>query len=154
MKGVYTLVVFMKRGIRLEVRGLGSFDVKKGYYAYTGSAVGYGALGLRRRVARHLRKDKVRHWHVDFLLASESARVVAVIAVESNVNRECHVNNAIENLEGATISIERFGATDCRQNCGSHLVHFSNCTVIERIRHTYAHLFGDRQVHVVHQGMK
>jgi Uri superfamily endonuclease len=153
-KGVYTLVVFLRRGATLRVRELGFFSFQKGYYAYTGSAVGDGAVSLRKRVARHLRREKTRHWHIDFFLENENARIVAVVAAETSINMECQVNDAIKNLPGAMIPVAGFGATDCKQNCGSHLVRFSSKRAADRIARAYAHLFENRKVHSINVGMK
>ncbi len=151
-KGAYTLMILLKRDTRLETLGLGVLNFRRGYYSYTGSALGDGAVGLRRRVMRHLRKDKTKHWHIDFLLASESAQVVAVIAAETSMDRECQINNAIENLEGATIPVSGFGASDCRKNCGSHLVCFGEQCATEKVVDVYAYLFGKKRVRVLQEG--
>jgi len=141
-KGVYTLIIFLNKELSIKVHKLGSFTFPKGYYAYTGSAVGNGAVNLRRRVKRHLKNRKVKHWHIDFLLSNTNATIVAIVAAESGVNRECQANNAIRNLEGATVPVIGFGSSDCKQNCKSHLVHFSEEKPKEKIVHAYADLFG------------
>lgn len=153
LKGVYTLIVFLKGGTTIGVRDLGLFDFKKGYYAYTGSATGEGALSLQKRVARHLRKDKTMHWHIDFFLENKNAEIVTVITAESNRNRECQVNGAIKNLRGATIPVAGFGAADCKQRCGSHLVRLSNRRAIKEIVRLYMQLFGNEGVHFIRKGM-
>jgi len=142
MKGVYTLIIYVRKKTRLKVQKLGSFNFQNGYYAYTGSALGDGAASLRKRVARHLQKRKIKHWHIDFLIANKNATVVAVVVAESNVNRECQINNAIKNIEGIEFPVIGFGASDCKQNCKSHLVHCGEESVKEKIVDTYAHLFG------------
>jgi len=141
MKGVYTLIIYVRKKIRLEVRKLGSLNFQEGYYAYTGSALGDGATNLRRRVERHLRKRKTRHWHIDYLLANKRATVVAVVAAESSVNKECQINNAIRNIEGATIPVVGFGASDCKRHCKSHLVHCGEESVEDKIVDAYTNLF-------------
>jgi len=40
-------------------------DLLPGYYIYIGSAFGPG--GVRARMLRHLRADKPKHWHIDYL---------------------------------------------------------------------------------------
>lgn len=142
MKGIYTLIVFLNKKTRIKVQKLGCFSFQKGYYAYTGSAVGDGAVSLRRRVARHLEERKAKHWHIDFLLASKNATVVAVVVAESSVNQECQINNAIKNIEGATVPVLGFGASDCKRNCKSHLVHFDEESVKYKIVDKYTQLFG------------
>ena len=83
---------------------------RRGYYAYVGSAMN----GLEARVNRHLRKDKKRHWHIDYLL--EKATVTRVILAESERRNECAV---AESLQGRFDSVPGFGCSDCQ--CRSHL---------------------------------
>jgi len=141
MKGIYTLIILVNTKSQLKVRKLGYFNFKTGYYAYTGSALGNGAASLKRRVARHLKKGKPKHWHIDFLLANKNVKVTAVIAAESSVNRECQINNLIKNIQGATVPIVGFGATDCKQNGKSHLIYLGEKNKKEKIIEAYTHLF-------------
>jgi len=141
MKGIYTLIILVNPKSRLKVRKLGYFNFKQGYYAYTGSALGAGATSLKRRVARHLKKEKPKNWHIDFLLANKNAKVTAVITAESSANKECQINNLIKNIQGANVPIVGFGASDCKQNCKSHLVYFGEENVEEKIADTYTRLF-------------
>lgn len=141
MKGVYTLVMLLEREVCIEMRKCGNCILQKGYYAYTGSASGDGGVSLQSRVARHLKKRKVKHWHIDFLVANKNAKVITVVAAETSVNRECQVNNAIKEIEGATVPIDGFGASDCKHNCESHLVFFGDENVTEKIVDKYKDLF-------------
>jgi len=141
-KGIYTLIIRLNKKIRLEVNKLGSFNLQKGYYAYTGSALGDGATSLTRRIERHLKKKKTRHWHIDFLLARKEATIVAVVAAESSGNKECQTNEAIKSIEGATIPVVGFGASDCKHHCRSHLVHCGEEGVKDKIVDAYTNLFG------------
>ena len=43
----------------------GNFDVKRGYYAYVGSAFGPG--GLAARLKQHRSISANPHWHIDYL---------------------------------------------------------------------------------------
>jgi Uri superfamily endonuclease len=152
MRGTYTLVILLEKETRIKVQKLGCFILQKGYYAYTGSALGDGAVNLRNRVARHLKKRKAKHWHIDFLVAHKNAVIAAIVVAESNVNRECQVNDAIKDIDGATVPIVGFGASDCKQNCGSHLVFFGDENVTERIIDRYRDLFGVRATFITLEG--
>lgn len=121
--------------------------MRKGYYAYTGSAVGKGAVSLRQRVARHLRKKKTKHWHIDHLLTCRKAKVTALVACTSVINKECKINKAIQNIQGATIPINGFGASDCRHDCRSHLAYFGEDDIYEAVIDAYGRL--SRKVSVV-----
>jgi len=141
MRGTYTLVICLEKETWIEVQKSGSLIFQRGYYAYTGSALGDGAVNLRNRVARHLKRRKAKHWHIDFLIANKNATIIAVVAAESSVNKECQVNDAIKNIEGATVPIVGFGSSDCKHGCGSHLVYFGDENVTEKIVDKYRELF-------------
>ncbi|MBM3550474.1 MAG: GIY-YIG nuclease family protein [Alphaproteobacteria bacterium] len=82
-----------------------------GDYLYCGSANGAG--GLRARLARHMRKDKRTHWHVDQLALA--GKILGAF-VEEGAN-ECTLNAA---LDGFPIPLPGFGSSDCRR-CAAHL---------------------------------
>jgi Uri superfamily endonuclease len=84
-----------------------------GRYAYLGSARGPG--GIRARCARHLRKDKTPHWHVDRLTVA--ADVVALAIMNGG---ECNLTERLL-AAGATVPVPGFGSSDCR-SCPAHLV--------------------------------
>jgi Uri superfamily endonuclease len=137
LRGNYSLIILLETSSRV---GAQSYDwpmLRKGYYAYTGSAVGKGAVSLRQRVARHLRKKKIKHWHIDHLLTCPGARVTAVVACASKINRECKINKVIQNIRGANVPIKGFGASDCQQNCASHLVYLGKEDVFDAIINVY-----------------
>jgi len=54
--GVYTLLLFVAKESTVEIGKLGKQKFPRGYYSYTGSALGKGATSLKHRLARHLRK--------------------------------------------------------------------------------------------------
>jgi len=122
--GIYTLLLFLSKQVTLTIGKLGKQRFPMGYYTYTGSALGKGASSLKHRIARHLRKDKRRFWHIDYLLADENVSVEAVIVAETNENMECKTNQHIKTIMGAKVQVKGFGASDCRKNCKSHLLYF------------------------------
>ncbi len=136
-RGNYTLVILLESPSRIAVPSHGRSSLKKGYYAYTGSAVGKGPVSLRQRVDRHLRRKKIKHWHIDHLLAYPRAKVTAVVACASTVNRECRINKVIQSIQGATMPVSGFGSSDCQQNCKSHLVYFGENDIHEAVVHAY-----------------
>ncbi|NIR86672.1 GIY-YIG nuclease family protein [Candidatus Bathyarchaeota archaeon] len=123
-KGTYTLIVFLSKEARLNVGKLGIQRFPAGYHTYTGSALGTGASSLKQRVARHLQKRKQKFWHIDFLLDHENATVTAVIAAQTDRKAECNINRSVKKGLGAKIPVVGFGASDCKQNCESHLLFF------------------------------
>lgn len=116
LKGSYALVIRLERDERLAVGRLGTFDFPAGCYLYCGSALN----GLAGRVRRHLRRDKKRHWHVDYLTAA--AGVCQVWWCGDGERREC--GWALAALAGgATAPAPGFGASDCR--CPTHLLYLT-----------------------------
>jgi Uri superfamily endonuclease len=119
--GTYVIVLRLPHPARIRVGRLGCFDFPAGWYAYAGSARGPG--GLRARLLRHLRPEKVLHWHIDFLRAR--AQPVEVWHSQGGLRRECAWARALLLLEGASVPAMGFGASDCR--CTAHLVHLRAC---------------------------
>lgn len=122
--GIYTLLLFLSKQVTLTIGKLGKQRFPMGYYTYTGSALGKGASSLKHRIARHLKKDKRRFWHIDYLLADENVSVEAVIVAETNQKMECKTNQHIKTIMGAKVQVKGFGASDCRKNCKSHLLFY------------------------------
>ncbi|MHC4712149.1 MAG: DUF123 domain-containing protein [Planctomycetota bacterium] len=98
---------------RIRVGALGRLCFAPGFWVYTGSA----RRALRRRVLRHIGKQKKRRWHIDYLLPP--GRVIAVRAFEAGKVSECraHCLLASRFAEGPA----GFGSSDCR--CRSHLAY-------------------------------
>jgi len=148
-RGNYTLIVFLAAPCHIKTPKQGWLSLDLGYYAYTGSALGRGSVSLPRRVARHLRKRKKRHWHIDYILANRQVRIVSVVANLSEESRECEVNKSIRNNIGGTIPIKGFGASDCKGNCKSHLTYLGQNANVEQIADVYKQVFsiGQPQIH-------
>lgn len=125
-KGIYTLIVFLSNDTQLKVGKLGIQTFPAGYYTYTGSALGKGASSLKQRVTRHLKKQKRKFWHIDFLLAHENATIITIIAVQTSRKLECKMNQYIRERLKTKIPVVGFGASDCKENCKSHLLFFSD----------------------------
>ena len=122
--GIYTMLLFLSKQITVDIGKLGKQKFPMGYYTYTGSALGKGASSLKHRIARHLRKEKRRFWHIDYLLADENVSIEAIIVTETNEKMECQTNQHIKTIVGAKVPVKGFGASDCRKNCESHLLYF------------------------------
>jgi len=124
-RGVYTLIIRMRRSEEIMVGRLGSRVFPEGYYSYTGSAYGRGAFNLNGRVKRHLEQKESMRWHIDYLLSTKSAEIEAVVFSEADINRECKVSQSIGLLSGVEVIMTRFGSSDCRFGCRSHLLYFA-----------------------------
>jgi len=106
----YQLAIALAVPTRITIGRLGVFDFPAGHYVYTGSA----RRNLETRITRHLRRDKLLHWHIDYLLTTPGAEVTGV---ERFAQAECALNRK---TVGAVL-VPGFGASDCRAGCSSHL---------------------------------
>jgi Uri superfamily endonuclease len=115
MQATYTLLIELAHPTVITIGRRGDYSFEAGWYAYVGSALN----GLEHRIARHLRREKKLHWHIDYLL--EHAVVRGVIYAETDKKHECRVAQALlKTLE----PVPGFGCTDCR--CLTHLFHHAN----------------------------
>jgi adenylylsulfate kinase len=112
MKGVYVLVIFISKAIELNVGALGSIGFEKGLYGYVGSAQN----NLKKRIQRHMQKEKKLFWHVDYLLDNDETRICRVLVSRRNKRAECSLAKKIESY---AFPVNGFGSSDC--NCTSHL---------------------------------
>lgn len=114
MKGLYLLVISVKKDVILNIGKLGRMNFKKGHYVYIGSAQN----GITQRVERHLRRIKKKHWHIDYLLDNKNVKVESVFYRETNKKSdECKTAKMfMRNSE----AVDGFGCSDCR--CRSHLI--------------------------------
>ncbi|MDE1853290.1 MAG: GIY-YIG nuclease family protein [Thaumarchaeota archaeon] len=116
MKGVYVLLLECKRNFETNVGSLGKILFLRGNYAYVGSALN----SLERRVERHGSRFKSFHWHVDHLTLSKHVSLRFAIYAETDFNHECAIGQHISKVVHAS-AIPRFGSSDCKQHCRSHL---------------------------------
>lgn len=113
--GVYQLWLCVSDGQKVTVGRLGRVHFAAGVYVYTGRA----SRGLRARVQRHVRGAGGKHWHIDYLLAARRVRIERVVLVSRDPEQECAINQATGAEENRVA--RGFGASDCRNRCGSHL---------------------------------
>lgn len=118
--GTYALVLHLARAKNLRIGKLGTFHFPRGDYVYVGSA--FGAGGLRARIARHARKNKCAHWHIDYL--REHARLCRIVFTTASRAMECEWSRALSEQTDAVIPVAKFGAMDCQHKCAAHLIAF------------------------------
>jgi len=109
-KGIYTLLIKLDKPRTITIGKQGKIPFSAGYYTYVGSALN----GLESRIARHLKKEKSLHWHIDYLL--QIAKIDEIIYCPIEKNKECTVASQ---LAQKLRPIPHFGCSDCR--CVSHL---------------------------------
>jgi len=109
--GSYILLLRFDTDHRITVGRLGTVFFPAGYYCYAGSA----KQGLSKRIARHLRKRKNHHWHIDYL--RNEADQVSALPIRSSDRLECNIAASLDQI--ADWSVPGFGCSDC--SCDSHL---------------------------------
>jgi sugar fermentation stimulation protein A len=114
-RGAYLLLIRLEQEKIITVGKLGPSTFVAGYYVYAGSAMN----GLRSRIARHLRRKKQFHWHIDYLAAAADA--ITPVPIISSERLECLLAQALSALSEKTLI--GFGSTDCR--CPGHLFYFA-----------------------------
>jgi len=117
MKGIYTLLIFVSKNINIKIGSLGIIRFKKGIYAYVGSAQN----NLEKRIRRHKLKNKIKFWHIDYLLVNNFSKIKKVFYKKANKTEECRIAKKLNKNE---IPIPNFGCSDC--NCKSHLFKIKN----------------------------
>ncbi|MFX1368582.1 MAG: DUF123 domain-containing protein [Promethearchaeota archaeon] len=124
MKGIYALVIEMKRNLATSVGALGILSFSKGIWVYVGSAMGAGSTSIENRLQRHFRTQKAIHWHVDYLLNAGANPKAAVVA-ESDTQVECKLAMLLTNHQSFRQGPTGFGASDCKASCKTHLFSYS-----------------------------
>ncbi len=121
-KGTYLFIFRLLRPLKITTRGGKTFDLPEGVYVYVGSAFGSG--GIEKRVGRHLRKDKPKRWHLDYITTTESWEFLACVPFYGK-RWECKIASLLGSLE-IFEPVRGFGSTDC--GCVSHLFRLSPLT--------------------------
>ena len=111
--GIYVLLVELPASRRLGVGRRRRVELAPGWYCYVGSA----QRALRARLRRHVRRHKVRRWHIDGLTSVASP--VGAWVARAPGSMECALAGALAR-RGEVVA--GFGASDCR--CPGHLVRF------------------------------
>jgi len=132
--GIYVLIIRKTVRERITVGRVGSYVFPKGYYSYTGSALGTHSPNLRNRITYHMSPKKRGHWHIDFLLGSKGTMARGVVLSEANGFGECDISRGIEDLQETTVCAKGFGSTDCKSGCQTHLHYFQECGCKEVVK--------------------
>ena len=122
--GTYIIILKVDTVKKIEIGKIGEFTFRKGYYIYIGSAHGPG--GIKARIKRHLKKNKAKHWHIDYL--RNIASVVAVLVSYSKKKKECEWASRLSSSPSLSTPVNGFGSSDC--SCPSHLFYSENLSDI------------------------
>ena len=111
-KGTYVLFLRFDEPVGTEVGSLGRIDLEAGTYCYVGSAMN----GLDQRVSRHLSREKIKRWHIDFL--TSICNDMTAYEHEGDDPSECGLSELIQDIGGIPV-VKGFGCSDC--SCQTHL---------------------------------
>lgn len=120
VSGAYVLDIRLDAEFLVALPGRPATVLAPSRYLYCGSARGPG--GLRARVARHCRRGKRPHWHIDRL--TEAGRITAVRVVPGG--DECALVTTLATALATMavpvpVPLPGFGSSDCTA-CASHLL--------------------------------
>ena len=110
-RGSYLLLIQLQRESAFKVGRLPEGVLPAGYYLYVGSAM----RSLSSRLARHRRREKKIHWHIDHLTAQASN--ILPLAIRSSERQECAIAEALSSIMQP--GQREFGSSDC--GCPTHL---------------------------------
>lgn len=122
MKGSYFLVIWLGEDSRIKTKKK-TFELKRGYYVYVGSAMN----SIEKRVERHFRQEKKSHWHIDFLLKDSELLSAYLIPCEKRLEEK--LSNELSKFGKA---VKGFGASDLK--IGSNLYYFGRKEPNEALR--------------------
>jgi Uri superfamily endonuclease len=111
--GAYILAVALAEPLPLRLLRRPETVLPAGFYYYCGSA--YGPGGLRGRLARHMRRGKIRRWHIDHLTEVGHAAGAWIFPG----GNECAL---VRRLSALDVLVPGFGSSDC-PTCRSHLLY-------------------------------
>ncbi len=122
-RGLYILVIRLKKALRIKVAKLTPSVFKAGFYLYVGRA----KRGLQARLDRHRRERKKLFWHIDYLLQKTT---IAEVWIKHDSFDECQTVGKIrEQLADSVFPQKYFGASDCR--CPGHLLYLPEGVILK-----------------------
>ena len=132
MKGIYLILLYIKRNCKTKVGKLGGISFKKGCYCYIGSAIG-NSVNLENRIRRYkrlsLEKSGNLHWHIDYLLVNKNVEIIGIKTFTNLTMKECDLSRKISNI--SKFSVKKFGSSDC--SCESHLHYLGDSVNLEKL---------------------
>ena len=118
--GIYIAIFHLPKTGKITVGKPGTFNFRKGFYFYVGSA----QRNLSARLERHARKKKPLRWHIDYL--SAKAKMLGAITIPGPQDLECQLAKKLSNMFESPVP--GFGTSDCR--CGRHLFYVKDLSII------------------------
>lgn len=124
MRGVYILIISIRKDIDLDIGAKGRIKFRRGLFAYVGSA----QTNLEKRIVRHLKRHKKKFWHIDYLLDDPNSEIVKVFLKKATKTEECAI---AERMCEKFQSLKGFGCSDCK--CLSHLFYIENLKLLQNV---------------------
>ncbi len=123
--GIYALLIHIVMNIRIQPRKQPEFELPPAIYVNGGPALGITSTNLRQRIHRHFQTTSQNplFWHIDFLLQETGPPILCVFA-ETQQPLECLLIQTLQAKGGRPIL--GFGSSDCKVNCGGHLLSYPN----------------------------
>lgn len=111
-KGIYILELFAEKNFTISAKKFIDVTFPKGYYYYIGSA----QKSLKSRLERHLRKEKIVHWHIDHLTTHNSLNITNTFIIEGAKKfLEAEIANNFVDYFNAQIIVNGFGNSDTKE---------------------------------------
>ncbi len=115
-QGRYLLLIRVP-ACRIRIGALGSISFVAGLYGYVGTAGGR-SITLHHRLARHMRRTKVRRWHIDYLTTARAVTILGAYWTADPTMTETHLASLC--VERFPV-VRRFGNSDARSGALGHL---------------------------------
>jgi Uri superfamily endonuclease len=118
-KGIYLLEIYAPVEFKVTIKKFRDVEFPAGYYYYVGSA----QKNFASRIKRHLRSDKVVHWHIDHVTSINTNEITRIYYLENaGRNVEIELANLLISELNCKIIVERFGCSDSPGSI-THLVY-------------------------------
>jgi len=110
LPGIYAFVFEILERRRISVGSLLYIDFDKGIYVYIGSARGPG--GLKKRIARHVSKQKRIRWHIDYLTTDRYVEPRAAVYAITRNDLEEELARRLMSSKLVIPTVKGFGCSD------------------------------------------
>lgn len=131
--GIYLLEIIASRDFFVGIKKFREITFPAGYYYYAGSA----QKNFASRIKRHLKHEKVIHWHIDHLTTISSNEISSIYYV-ANAERDLEVELAKSLISefGCEVIVEKFGSSDTPESI-THLVYRKSPLSPDTLREHY-----------------
>lgn len=116
--GAYALILKIEKNLKITTGILGKVTVPAGWFLYAGRA----SRGFSKRLERHRQRQKIVHWHIDYLTTLSQVTIHDILILPENPERECEIIRKCLDYPFVQVPIIRFGSSDCTEGCPAHLV--------------------------------